>query len=138
MRKTRLSLPNAHDELLSHAPYISSRLEHSLPSATSRAGRPEPRRGDMASRRRRPECNRNICVCIPYSFGTANLRKRKPDVKLRVVLDAKITYLYHASFETRPLPFLVCGMVWTLPPFRRKSIEAARKQCTHTCGLERQ
>ena len=76
----------------------------------------------------------NICVRIPYSFGTDNPRKRKPNVEPRVVPNAKTTYLYHASFE---YPLLVASMVWTLPPFRQRGIEAARRQCANACGLAR-
>jgi hypothetical protein len=74
----------------------------------------------------------NTCVRIPYSFAPDNPGKRKPSVLPRIVPDAKITYLYHASIE---YPLLVASMVWTLPPFRQKSVETARKQCANACGL---
>jgi hypothetical protein len=74
----------------------------------------------------------NICVRIPYNFAPDNPRKRKPAISPRIVPEAKITYLYHASFD---YPLLVASMVWTLPPFRQKGIETARKQCANACGL---
>jgi hypothetical protein len=58
----------------------------------------------------------NICVRIPYNFAPDNPRKRNPRVSPRIIPDAKITYLYHASFE---YPLLVASMVWTLPTFRK-------------------
>jgi Fungal Zn(2)-Cys(6) binuclear cluster domain/Fungal specific transcription factor domain len=75
-----------------------------------------------------------ICARIPYDFDVDDPRRRKPHVKPRVVPEAKITYLYHASFE---YPLLVCSMVWTLPQVRHQGIAAARRECSRNCGLQR-
>lgn len=75
-----------------------------------------------------------ICARIPYDFDIDNPRQRKPHVKPRVVPEAKITYLYHGSFE---YPLLVCSMIWTLPQARQEEINAARRECARNCGMQR-
>jgi len=73
-----------------------------------------------------------ICVRAPYTFGTDKPHLRKPHIQPRIVPEARLTYLYHSSFD---YPLLVANMVWTLPPFRQRGIEEARDQCAKACGL---
>lgn len=75
-----------------------------------------------------------MCGRLPYDFEIDDPRKRKPHLKPRLVPEAKITYLYHASFEH---PLLICSMIWTLPATRQRGIAAARRECARNCGLDR-
>jgi hypothetical protein len=73
-----------------------------------------------------------ICGRIPYRIG--GLRKQESHLQPRIIPEARITYLYHASLE---YPLLVCSMVWTLPEARKRGIEEARQKCARYCGLKR-